>query len=75
MFLRTLLADGPMCSKEILLRADSMKLNERTLRRAAEALGIAQSRKTIFQNGGGVVVEATGYAERLDRPSVHLTCG
>jgi hypothetical protein len=52
MFLRTLLADGPMRSKEILLRAEAMKLNEKTLRRAAEALGIAQSSQTIFQNGG-----------------------
>ena len=50
--LRTLLTDGPMRSKEILLRAESMKLNEKTLRRAAEALGIAQSSQTIFQNGG-----------------------
>ena len=51
-FLRTLLADGPRRSKEILLRAESMKINEKTLRRAAEALGIKQSSHTIFQNGG-----------------------
>jgi putative DNA primase/helicase len=51
-FLRTLLADGPKRSKEILLRAESMKLNEKTLRRAAEALGIAQSSQTIYQSGG-----------------------
>ena len=51
-FLRTLLADGPRRSKEILLRAESLKLNTKTLRRAAEALGIAQSNQTIFQNGG-----------------------
>jgi len=51
-FLRTLLADGPRRSKEILVRAESLKLNEKTLRRAAEALGIKQSSHTIFQNGG-----------------------
>ncbi len=51
-FLRTLLANGPRRSKEILVRAESLKLNEKTLRRAAEALGIKQSSHTIFQNGG-----------------------
>ena len=51
-FLRTLLADGPVRAKEILVRAESLKLNEKTLRRAAEALGIKQSSHTIFQNGG-----------------------
>ena len=51
-FLRTLLADVPVRAKEIFVRAESLKLNGKTLRRAAEALGINQSSRTIFQIGG-----------------------
>jgi len=51
-FLRTLLADGPVRVKKILVRAEIQKLNEKTLRRAADALGIKLSSDTVFQRGG-----------------------
>jgi hypothetical protein len=49
-FLADLLADGPMPSKEVLKNARDAGVAERTLRRAAQDLGVQKS-KTAMEGG------------------------